>query len=150
MPVIVSMSGRLHSEFVRLLFSQAHRETDHFFASSGVQLAQTNTGLFHFRRTAFSSQIRLKVVLYGQRLRQDHWHSHPSHSQTSHLLTSSLSSVVVWFIVIQKNLWSKLLGYTTYYAISLIRTAGSVVRESFFFSGATLWSPPSRCVTKCM
>ena len=31
-------SGRLHSEFVRLLFLQVHRETDRFFADSGVQL----------------------------------------------------------------------------------------------------------------
>jgi hypothetical protein len=31
MTVIDSTSGRLHSEFVRILFLQAHRETDHFF-----------------------------------------------------------------------------------------------------------------------
>ncbi len=30
MPVIASTSGRLHTEFVRLLFLQAHRETDRF------------------------------------------------------------------------------------------------------------------------
>ncbi len=30
---IVSTSGRLHSEFVRLLFLQVHRETDRFFCS---------------------------------------------------------------------------------------------------------------------
>ncbi len=41
MSVIVSTSGRLHSEFVRLLFLQAHRETDRFFTDSGVQLVQT-------------------------------------------------------------------------------------------------------------
>ena len=40
MPVIASTSGRLHSEFVRLLFLQSHRETDLFFATSGVHLAQ--------------------------------------------------------------------------------------------------------------
>ena len=34
MPPIASTSGRLHSEFVRLLFLQAHRETDRFFAAS--------------------------------------------------------------------------------------------------------------------
>jgi hypothetical protein len=39
MPAIASTSGRLHSEFVRLLFLQDHRETDHFFATSGIQLA---------------------------------------------------------------------------------------------------------------
>jgi hypothetical protein len=36
MTAIVSTSGRLHSEFVRLLFLQAHRETDRFFATSGT------------------------------------------------------------------------------------------------------------------
>ncbi len=30
-PTIVRASGRLHSEFVRLLFLQTHRETDRFF-----------------------------------------------------------------------------------------------------------------------
>ena len=38
MPAIASTSGRLHSEFVCLLFLQAHRETDRFFAPSGVEL----------------------------------------------------------------------------------------------------------------
>jgi hypothetical protein len=38
MSAIASTSGRLHSEFVRLLFLQAHRETDRFFTTSGVQL----------------------------------------------------------------------------------------------------------------
>ena len=37
MPAIASTSGRLHSEFIRLLFLQAHRETDRFVAASGVQ-----------------------------------------------------------------------------------------------------------------
>jgi hypothetical protein len=39
MPAIASTSVRLHSEFVRLLFLQTHRETDRFFAASGVQSA---------------------------------------------------------------------------------------------------------------
>ncbi len=38
MPAIAITSGRLHSEFVRILFLQAHGETDRFFAASGVQL----------------------------------------------------------------------------------------------------------------
>jgi hypothetical protein len=38
-PAIASTSGKLHSEFVRLLFLQTHRETDLFFASSGVHPA---------------------------------------------------------------------------------------------------------------
>ena len=54
-------SGRLHSEFVRLLFLQTHRETDRFFPASGVQLAQPDSGLFHFRRAAFSAQLKAQV-----------------------------------------------------------------------------------------
>ena len=41
-PAITSTSGKLHSEFVRLLFLQDHRETDRFFAVSGVLLPQTD------------------------------------------------------------------------------------------------------------
>jgi hypothetical protein len=41
MTPIASTSGRLHSEFVRLLFLQAHRETDRFFAVSGVPTVST-------------------------------------------------------------------------------------------------------------
>jgi hypothetical protein len=58
MPAIASTSGRLHSEFVRLLSLQ---ETVRFFAASGVQLAQHNCGQFHYRRAAFSSQLKSKV-----------------------------------------------------------------------------------------
>ena len=36
MSPIGSTSGRLHSEFVSLLFLQPHRETDNFFTTSGV------------------------------------------------------------------------------------------------------------------
>jgi hypothetical protein len=54
MPAIASTSGRLHSEFVRLLFLQAHRKTDRFLAASGVQLEESDRGQFHFRRAAFA------------------------------------------------------------------------------------------------
>ena len=36
MTAIVITCGHLHSEFIRILFLQAHRETDRFFAVSGV------------------------------------------------------------------------------------------------------------------
>ncbi len=102
MTAIASTSGRLHSEFVRLLFLQAHRETDRFFAASGVQSAQS-TSVFHFRRAAFLQQVKSKVGLAlakAAALRivlnldgapiASKSHTHPSHSQTSRLLTSSL------------------------------------------------------------
>jgi hypothetical protein len=46
-----------------LLFLQAHRETDRFFTSSGVQLAQTDCGQFHFRRAAFGQHLKSRVDL---------------------------------------------------------------------------------------
>jgi hypothetical protein len=102
MTAIASTSDRLHGEFVRLLFLQAHRETDHFFATSGVQPAQTQRGMFHFRRTAFPQQLKSRVglaLVKAAALRinlnldgapiASKSHTHPSHSQTSRLLTSS-------------------------------------------------------------
>jgi hypothetical protein len=90
---------------VRLLCLGAHRETDRFLTGSGVQLAQsTSGGFFHFRRAAFSSALKSKVGLTLSKaaaLRivlnldgatiSSKSHTHPSHSQTSRLLTSSLS-----------------------------------------------------------
>jgi hypothetical protein len=100
-PAMASTSGCLHSEFVRLLFLQ---ETDRFFAASGVQLAQSTSGHFTFCRAVFSSQLKSKVgniLAKVTALRitlnidgatvASRSHTHPSHSQTSRLLTSSLS-----------------------------------------------------------
>ncbi len=105
MSPMTSTSGRLHSEFVRLLFLQVHRETDRFFPASGVQLAPTNPSCqFHFHRATFASilksrvgnilskaaPLRINLNLDGAPIASKS-HTHPSHSQTSRLLTSSLS-----------------------------------------------------------
>ncbi len=45
---ITSTSGSFHSEFVSLLILQVHRETDRFFADSGVQLAHSTSVQFHY------------------------------------------------------------------------------------------------------
>ena len=70
MPAIASMSGRLHSEFVRLLFLQAHLETDRFFAASGVQLAQSTSGQFHYRHTGSPHSSNRKWTTSSPRLQQ--------------------------------------------------------------------------------
>ena len=104
MSAIASTSGRLHSEFVCLLFLQDHRETDRFLPDSGVQVAQSTRDLYHYKRASFSSHLRDKV---GNILAKDaglritlnvddtpvasRSHTHPSHSQTTRLLTSSMS-----------------------------------------------------------
>jgi hypothetical protein len=75
-----------------------------FFAASGVQLAQQNCGLFHFCRSAFTASLKAKVNstlskttvlriilnIDGEPITSK-THTHPSHSETSRLLTSSLS-----------------------------------------------------------
>jgi hypothetical protein len=99
MPAIASTSGRLHSEFIRILFLQAHRETDYFFSVSGVLSVQSDRGFFHYRRAAFSFMIKSRVGNIALRINLNidgvpivsKSHTHPSHSQTSRLLTSSLS-----------------------------------------------------------
>jgi hypothetical protein len=104
MPVIASTSGRSHSEFIRILFLQTHRETDLFFATSGVLSTQSDRGFFHYHRAAFSSMLKSRVgniLAKTSALRINlnidgspivsKSHTHPSHSQTSRLLTSSLS-----------------------------------------------------------
>jgi hypothetical protein len=40
-------------EFCGILFLQAYRETDRFFADSGVLSAQSDRGFFHYRRADF-------------------------------------------------------------------------------------------------
>jgi hypothetical protein len=102
--VIASTSGRLHSESIRILLLQAHRETDRFCTTSGVLSAQSDRGIFHYRRAAFSSMLKSRVgniLVKAEVLRINmnldgspivsKSHTHPSHSQTSRLLTSSLS-----------------------------------------------------------
>ena len=103
MPAIASTSGRLHSEFVRLLFLQDHRETDRFFATSGVQFVETDRDQFHFHHATVSAQLKSRVGLPLDKVEVlritfnsdgspiiSKSHTHPSHSQTSRLLTSSL------------------------------------------------------------
>jgi hypothetical protein len=106
MPTIPGTNGRLHSDFIRLLFLQTHRETDHFFAVSGVQSTQSNLGTtsFHFRLADVLNRLKskcglllAKTVVLRVTLNLDgtpivsNSHTHPSHSQTSRLLTLSLS-----------------------------------------------------------
>jgi hypothetical protein len=80
-----------------------HRETDRFFESSGVQIVHSTSGLFHFLRTTVCSQFKVRVVnilVKNTDLRitlnidgtpiVSRSHTHPSHLQTSRLLTSSL------------------------------------------------------------
>jgi hypothetical protein len=60
-PGVFGDGSRLHSELIRILFLQTHRETDRFFAVSGVLSVQSDRGFFHYRREVFPSMIKSRV-----------------------------------------------------------------------------------------
>ncbi len=99
-----STSGCLHNGCVILLFLQDHRETDHFFEGSGVQLVQSTSDQFHHRHSTFPLTVQSQVdniltkdVEQRIDLNMDgvpttsKSHTHSSHLQSSRELTSSLS-----------------------------------------------------------
>jgi hypothetical protein len=49
LPAIVSTSHRMHGEFLRLLFLQAHRETEAHFTANGLPSPRTNSDMFRYR-----------------------------------------------------------------------------------------------------
>ena len=62
LPAITSTSTRMHGEFLRLLFLQAHRETTAHFTAIGMP-AQQHCDSFRFRRAAFYNGLKSKVGL---------------------------------------------------------------------------------------
>jgi hypothetical protein len=52
----------MHGEFLRLLFLQAHRETEAHFTATGLP-SQHNSYNFRFRRAAFYQGLKSKVRL---------------------------------------------------------------------------------------
>jgi hypothetical protein len=64
-PPVLSTSGRLHSEFFRLLFNR-------FFTTSGVQLTHSNGGLFLYLRVVFSSHLKSKIDSTSGRIHSDY------------------------------------------------------------------------------
>ena len=54
LPAIMTTSSRMHSEFLRLLFLQAHRETTAHFIATGLPSQQNRSdNAFRFKRAAF-------------------------------------------------------------------------------------------------
>ena len=63
LPAIVSTSTRMHSEFLRLLFLQAHRETEAHFTAAGMSSQRNHSDSFRFKRAAFYKSLKSKVGL---------------------------------------------------------------------------------------
>ena len=63
LPAITSTSTRMHGEFLRLLFLQAHRETEAHFTATGVPSQRNQSDSFRFKRAAFFQSLKSKVEL---------------------------------------------------------------------------------------
>ena len=67
---ITSTSTRMHGEFLRLLFLQAHRETTAHFTALGMP-AQQHCDSFRYRRAAFYNGLKSKVGLAAAKAAAD-------------------------------------------------------------------------------
>ncbi len=63
LPAIVSTSTRMHGEFLRLLFLQAHRETEAHFTAYGMSLQNHKQEALWFKRDVFYNGLKSKVGL---------------------------------------------------------------------------------------
>ena len=59
----VPTSTRMHGEFLRLLFLQAHRETEAHFTAPGMSSQRNQSDSFRFKRAAFYNGLKSKVGL---------------------------------------------------------------------------------------
>ena len=53
----------MHGEFLRLLFLQAHRETEAHFTAAGMSSQTNNSEELRFKRAAFYNGLKSKVGL---------------------------------------------------------------------------------------
>ena len=64
LPAVMTTSSRMHGEFLRLLFLQAHRETTAHFNATGLPSQQSRSdNAFRFKRAAFYMVLKSKVGL---------------------------------------------------------------------------------------
>jgi len=61
LPAIMSTSHRMHGEFLRLLFIQAHRETEAHFTAAGMPSQHNQSESFRFKSAAFYQGLKSKV-----------------------------------------------------------------------------------------
>ena len=63
LPAITSTSTRMHDEFLRLIFLQAHLETEAHFTAAGMSSQNYQTDAFRFKRAAFLQSLKSKIGL---------------------------------------------------------------------------------------
>jgi len=65
LPAIMSTSTRMQGEFLRLLFLQAHRETEAHFTASGMSSQRNQSDSFRFKRDDESTLPPLFLAVFG-------------------------------------------------------------------------------------
>ena len=63
LPAIMSTYNRMHGEFLRLPFAQAHRETEAHFTAAGMPSQRNQSDSFRFKRAAFYQGLKSAVGL---------------------------------------------------------------------------------------
>jgi hypothetical protein len=63
LPAIMSTSNRMHGEFLRLLFLQAHRETEAHFTAAELPSPRNQSESFRFKRATFYQGLKSKSDL---------------------------------------------------------------------------------------
>jgi len=63
LPAILSTSTRMHGEFLRLNFLQAHRETETHFTAIGMPSQRIQSNSFRFKRAASYQGLKSRVGL---------------------------------------------------------------------------------------
>ena len=63
LPAIMSTCTRMHGEFLRVLFLQAHRETEAHVTAAGMSSQRNQPDSFPFKRAAFYQLLKGKVGL---------------------------------------------------------------------------------------
>jgi hypothetical protein len=58
LPAIMSTSNRMHGEFLRLLFLQAHRETEAHITASGLPSQRNQSESYRYKRAAFYQGLK--------------------------------------------------------------------------------------------
>jgi hypothetical protein len=93
----------MHGESLRLLFLQAHRETEAYFAFMGTP-AQLDQDQFRFRRAAFYSSLKSKVGFIAAKAAALRVNMNTdsclmaSHAASRHLASSHASSLFHSFV----------------------------------------------------
>ena len=71
----------MHSEFLRLLFLQAHRETEAHFTAAGMSSQRNHSDSFRFKRAAFYQSLKSKV---GFAAKHTQTYTHDTLPQNTH------------------------------------------------------------------